>query len=84
MAVAQPSPGDIVVDSHHHFWDITRLDYSWMPPGESIVRRNYLPADLRPHLQASGVSGTVLVQAQSDVFLDGRGEEERVLGHHAD
>ena len=74
-----------IVDSHHHFWDITRLDYSWMPPGESIVRRNYLPADLRPHLQASGVSGTVLVQAhqsldEADFLLETASTTDFVAG----
>ena len=38
-----------------------------MPPGESVVRRNYLPPDLDPLLQASGVTGTVLVQAHQSL-----------------
>ena len=38
------------IDSHHHFWYLTRLDYPWMPPTPSILLRNYLPEDLKPYL----------------------------------
>ena len=53
----------LIVDSHHHFWDLGRLDYSWMPPGDRVLARNYLPSDLAPRLERSGVSATALVQA---------------------
>ena len=63
MAITKPSSGDIVVDSHHHFWDVGKLDYPWMPPGENVLRRNYLPQDLAPLLERNEVSRTVVVQA---------------------
>ena len=52
-----------VVDSHHHFWDLSKFTYFWMPPGDNVVRRNYLPDDLLPLLQQAGVDRTVLVHA---------------------
>ena len=55
------------VDSHHHFWDLGRLDYDWMPPEPSVLRRNYLPEDLAPILERNGIERTVLVQAHSSV-----------------
>ncbi len=55
------------VDSHHHFWDLTRFDYPWMPPGDNVLRRNYLPQDLAPLLRRNGISHTVLVQAHQSV-----------------
>ena len=55
------------VDSHHHFWDVSRLDYPWMPPGPSVVRRNYLPQDLEPLAAEAGIKQTVLVQAQQSL-----------------
>ena len=55
------------VDSHHHFWDLERLDYDWMPPGPSVLSRNYLPEDLAPILERNGVERTVLVQAHASV-----------------
>ena len=56
-----------VVDSHHHFWDVGKLEYQWMPPGESVLRRNYLPEDLAPELNQAGVDKTVIVQAHQSV-----------------
>jgi len=54
---------NVIVDSRHHFWHISKMNYFWMPTGESFVRRNYLPSDLASNLKAAGVTRTVLVQA---------------------
>ena len=68
MAGASPSPANpLTVDSHHHFWDLERFDYEWMPPEPSVLRRNYLAKDLRPVLARNGVERTVLVQAHASV-----------------
>jgi L-fuconolactonase len=53
------------IDAHQHFWDIERLNYTWMPPGENILRRNYLPEDLRPILEENRFDGCVAVQANT-------------------
>jgi L-fuconolactonase len=50
------------IDAHQHFWDLTRLDYPWMPR-ESVLRKNYLPKDLAPILESNRFDGTVVVQA---------------------
>jgi L-fuconolactonase len=65
-----------VIDSHQHFWDISRFDYPWMKGQElEPLRRNYLPEDLEPLLEPAGVERTILVQAQHNL------EESRwVLG----
>ena len=55
------------IDSHHHFWDLTRLDYVWMPLGPSVVRQNYLPPELRPEIEAVGIGRTVVVQAHQSL-----------------
>ena len=73
------------IDSHHHFWDISRLDYPWMPPGPSVVRRNYLPHDLKPLIGEVGIQKTVLVQAQQSLkeanfLLDIAGSNDFVAG----
>lgn len=85
MVDVQPDAGAGIVDSHHHFWDISKMAYPWMPPGESVIRRNYLPADLRPELSAAGVARTVLVQAnqtphEAGFLLDLAGETDFVAG----
>ncbi|MBT4072304.1 MAG: amidohydrolase family protein [Chloroflexi bacterium] len=56
-----------VVDSHHHFWDLSELDYPWMPPGDNVLRQNRLPSDLAPLLKEVGVEKTVIVQAHSSI-----------------
>jgi len=54
---------NVIVDSRHHFWHIPKMNYFWMPTGESFVKRNYLPSDLASNLEAAGVTRTALVQA---------------------
>jgi L-fuconolactonase len=51
------------IDAHQHFWRYTRAAYRWIPDG--ILAQDYLPADLKPLLEASGFDGTVAVQARS-------------------
>lgn len=53
------------IDAHQHFWDLNLLDYSWMPEGDSALRRNYLPSDLRGILEEHRFQGSVLVQANT-------------------
>ena len=67
-----------VIDAHQHFWEIGKsgFDYSWMD-AEPLqpIRRTYLPADLKKHLDATGVDQSIFVQTQHNV------EENRwVLG----
>ena len=74
-----------VVDSHQHFWDISRLDYSWMPEDESPLRRDFLPADLRPLIADAGVDRSVIVQAHQSMdetywLLDLADETDFVAG----
>jgi L-fuconolactonase len=53
------------IDAHQHFWDINRFQYPWMPPGESPLRRNYLPQQLEPILKRNRFEGSVVVQANT-------------------
>ena len=56
-----------IVDSHHHFWDLSELDYPWMPPGDNVLRQNRLPGDLKPLIEEVGIQKTVIVQAHSSI-----------------
>ena len=51
------------IDSHQHFWQVSRGDYGWLKPDNTVLYRNFWPEDLEPILQRYGISGTVLVQA---------------------
>lgn len=55
-----------IVDSHHHFWDIEKFEYDWMPPGSPLAV-NYGPDQLAPLLEETGVDATVIVQAHQSV-----------------
>jgi L-fuconolactonase len=51
------------VDAHHHVWDLTVREQSWMTgPELDPIRRNFSLEDLAPLAAAAGVSATVLVQ----------------------
>jgi L-fuconolactonase len=73
------------IDAHQHYWDISKLDYAWISPGDSILRRNYLPEDLEPILQQNRFDGTVLVQANVVIeetwwLLDLASRHDSILG----
>ncbi len=56
-----------VIDSHHHFWHYTEADYGWIPPEWSLIRRDFLPAELHQEISAAGVDGVVSVQARQSL-----------------
>ncbi len=51
------------IDAHQHFWKLDRGDYGWLTPALEPLYRDFLPEHLAPHLEAAGVSATILVQA---------------------
>lgn len=51
------------VDSHQHFWQLSRGDYSWLTPELKILYQDFLPKQLAPELTKACVSQTILVQA---------------------
>lgn len=55
------------IDSHQHFWRLARGDYGWLKPELSPIYRDFLPADLEPHLARCEVDSTLLVQAAPTV-----------------
>lgn len=55
------------IDTHQHFWNYNEREYGWMGPGMESLRRDYLPADLAPLLESSGIDGTIAVQARQTV-----------------
>lgn len=55
------------VDSHQHFWDIKLFNYEWMSPNDRILYRNYLPENIEPILQGTGIEKIVAVQAHQSL-----------------
>ena len=59
----------LVIDAHQHYWQLSKpFDYEWLKiPRHQAICRDYLPSDLKPHLQNTGVDKTVFVQTQHNV-----------------
>src|SRR5215469_14010925 len=53
----------MTIDSHQHFWRYNAVRDAWITPDMSVIRRDFLPADLAPILKAESVDATVAVQA---------------------
>ena len=53
------------VDAHQHFWAYSRSEFDWIDPN-SVLARDFLPADLMPMLDAAAIDGCVAVQAQQN------------------
>ena len=60
------------IDSHQHFWHYDPAEYPWMKP-DWPIRRDCLPLDLKPLLDAAGLDGSIAVQARQSL------EESRFL-----
>lgn len=61
----------MIIDAHQHFWIFDPVRDAWITEEMNAIRRNFLPADLAPVLQANGVDGCVAVQAdQSEAETD--------------
>jgi L-fuconolactonase len=52
------------IDAHQHFWLYNASDHGWIDESMASLRRNFLPADLKPELERTGFTGTVLVQVR--------------------
>ena len=73
------------IDSHQHFWQVSRGDYFWMSPSAPILCRDYLPQDLKPLLDRHRIDKTILVQAaptvaETNFLLDIAAEHDFVAG----
>ena len=52
------------IDSHHHLWAINDTDYVWMTEAHKVIRRDFLPSDMKAAFAEGGVAGSVTVQAR--------------------
>lgn len=53
----------LIIDTHQHFWKYDPIRYAWIDDRMHRIRRDFLPADLKPVLDANGVDGCIAVQA---------------------
>jgi L-fuconolactonase len=52
------------IDAHQHFWIYNQREYDWIDETMAAIRRDFLPADLKPQLERAEFGGCVLVQVR--------------------
>ena len=53
------------IDSHQHFWHFDPVRDSWINEDMSVLKRDFLPQDLKPLLKENNFEGCIAVQADS-------------------
>ena len=59
----------MIIDAHQHFWQLDLpFEYGWLRSEKNQpICRNYLPADLKGHLENCGIDKSIFVQTQHNV-----------------
>lgn len=65
----------MVIDSHQHFWIYEAEKHAWIDDDMKVIRKNFLPEDLKIVYQENKIDGCVVVQAdqtlaETDFLLD--------------
>jgi L-fuconolactonase len=73
------------IDAHHHLWRYTPAEYDWIDESMQVLRRDFLPEDLKAAMRSAGVDGTVAVQARQTLeetrwLLDLAETNDEILG----
>ncbi|ANW96934.1 amidohydrolase [Wenyingzhuangia fucanilytica] len=58
---------DLVIDSHQHFWKYGTENHSWIDDEMAIIRKDFLPTDLKAVYQENNIDGCVAVQADQTI-----------------
>jgi L-fuconolactonase len=53
----------IKIDAHQHFWKYDPVRDSWIDDHMTAIRRDFLPADLKPLLTQNTIAGSIVVQS---------------------
>lgn len=53
----------MVIDSHQHFWNYEPKKHEWIDDSMKVIRKNFLPKDLKKVYQKNNVDACIAVQA---------------------
>jgi len=75
----------MIIDAHQHFWQYDPRRHAWITDAMALLQRDFLPADLAPHLLQNHVDRTVAVQAEASLretefLLNLAATSERIAG----
>ncbi|MDO7135577.1 amidohydrolase family protein [Algibacter lectus] len=51
------------IDAHQHFWSYNPVRDSWIDTSMEVIRKDFLPKDLKPILDANAIDGCIVVEA---------------------
>lgn len=54
----------MLIDAHHHLWRYLPEAYSWINGSMELLRRDFLPEELKTEMSRVGVTGTIVIQAR--------------------
>jgi L-fuconolactonase len=55
------------IDTHHHFWKYDPEQYGWISEKMSVIRRDFLPADLKQVIHQVEITGVVSIQSRQTI-----------------
>lgn len=75
----------MTIDSHQHFWKYEPARHVWIDDDMSVIRRDFLPADLEKVYAENSIDGCVAVQAdqtleETDFLLKLANENDFIKG----
>ena len=53
----------MIIDSHQHFWNYNPERDTWIDESMQVLKKNFLPENLKPILIDNGIDGCISVQA---------------------
>jgi L-fuconolactonase len=53
----------MIIDSHQHFWKYDPVKDPWITNSMEVIRKDFLPKDLKPILETNKFDGCIAVQA---------------------
>jgi len=73
------------IDAHQHFWQYNPKRDTWIDETMQVIRRDFLPEDLKPVLNQNNIDACIAVQAdqseeESDFLLDLANKNDFIKG----
>jgi L-fuconolactonase len=53
----------MIIDSHQHFWKYNPIDHSQISDDMAVIRKDFLPEDLKQVYHKNNIDGCVAVKA---------------------
>lgn len=75
----------MIIDAHQHFWKYNAVKHEWIDDEMSVIRKDFLPADLKKVYQENDIDGCVAVQAdqtlrETDFLIELANENNFIKG----